>query len=393
MRIINISVAEKTEDYVGIKFNETGIDVSFPIGYNKNILTNNDLDNLQDNIKLQVIDLLSIMSETNKYLIENHIDNVFVNENYFPIDAFIWILNDYINNGIYQNRIRTSAMNKDGKIDWKKTLDNKQYQLTEDSIAIIKPFVKSNLIQENIITDIHKKSINIASNQIGWLFGINLHLDDSLNYDNELCLNILKSELMITFNDGKKKLLENLISVFEGLDKNNNYSLNLDFGTNKFHVIWEYILKLYFNNQAINKFYPKGIYHINNKTIYSSSLRPDTIHLSSDKRLYIIDAKYYKYGITFNELDLPQTDSIQKQITYAEYARNVLDYKDIKNLFILPTNNNELHFDNIGYALPNWKININQSEKINIILADITGLISNQYCKNKIVKDLIKLFN
>ena len=54
--------------------------------------------------------------------------------------------------------------------------------------------------------------------------------------------------------------------------------------------------------------------------VYSNSkLKPDSVMITND-HIYILDAKYYKYGQTKNPKDLPKSASINKQITYGEYV-------------------------------------------------------------------------
>lgn len=73
-------------------------------------------------------------------------------------------------------------------------------------------------------------------------------------------------------------------------------------------------------------------------------MRPDTIMWNAEtESLFVLDAKYYKYGVTGSAYDLPTSDSICKQIAYAEYAERLLvsgaskfDGKKIYNAFVLP---------------------------------------------------------
>lgn len=49
----------------------------------------------------------------------------------------------------------------------------------------------------------------------------------------------------------------------------------------------------------------------------------------------------YQYGVTHNVNDLPETQSIQKQITYGDHVFNTLNKSDnpkVRNAFILPYN-------------------------------------------------------
>lgn len=112
-------------------------------------------------------------------------------------------------------------------------------------------------------------------------------------------------------------------------------------------------------------FYPSAKWYlVKNKNEYcekgASKLRPDTIILNSDenKKLnaYIIDSKFYRFGYTEDTGDLPETTSIQKQITYGEYIKKNTKYKiaNVFSAFLLPydksRNNRFKSNDNIQYG-------------------------------------------
>ena len=64
---------------------------------------------------------------------------------------------------------------------------------------------------------------------------------------------------------------------------------------------------------------------------------------------HILDAKMYQYGVTKDVRDLPETQSIQKQITYGDHVFNTLDKSDnpkVRNAFILPYNKKLENFAN-----------------------------------------------
>lgn len=79
-----------------------------------------------------------------------------------------------------------------------------------------------------------------------------------------------------------------------------------------------------------------------------------------DNRLFVIDAKYYKYGITYNPQHLPGTSSIQKQITYGEYIAENSPYDEDKiyNAFVMPfekENEAALNYKLVSIAKADWK--------------------------------------
>ena len=110
---------------------------------------------------------------------------------------------------------------------------------------------------------------------------------------------------------------------------------------------------------------------------------------------FVIDAKYYKYGDSNCQKDLPDSSSINKQITYGEYVQLKEKGKTVYNAFLMPYNRNKNSFNskelflNIGEAIPEWKFDPNDKNKkekkyehIQGILVDINCLMKN-YTSNK----------
>lgn len=85
---------------VGIKFDKDKISIFFPLGYN---IPSDDFPNLQ---RKSVIDILSTMSLTKIKEIDDDYKNQVGNITGFPIHAYLWILNDYISNGLYNEKER-----------------------------------------------------------------------------------------------------------------------------------------------------------------------------------------------------------------------------------------------------------------------------------------------
>ena len=125
------------------------------------------------------------------------------------------------------------------------------------------------------------------------------------------------------------------------------------------------------------------------------------IHLQKGNTVLIIDAKYYRYGVTGISSHLPESSSINKQITYGEYIYNHKKFKDIYgddvpvyNAFLMPYNkqDNPFHineyFANIGEADSDWKYGNHNYERVQGIVVDIRFLMNNYYGshKSKIIK-------
>lgn len=141
-------------------------------------------------------------------------------------------------------------------------------------------------------------------------------------------------------------------------------------GTYCFEAVWEKMIDQVFGNVDKTDYFPRGRWHFEENdddqdaekedwTSYSH-LTPDTI-MKTEDGLFILDAKYYKYGITGKTADLPATSSITKQIIYGEYAesQNSEMKGKIYNAFLIPYDGktdssiNEMKY--IGYAYDEWK--------------------------------------
>ena len=309
----------------------------------------------------------------------------------FALFSYIWIIKDYLSHGFYVNREKIYKINENGKINWKKTMQS-------DPIVSKKNIVFPNITVErksdidNILVEIHKYCVKKSIDYIGWLFNLNSSYIEVPRFTisrKKLYLDTIKQELDHTFVDEKKVLLNHMKNVLNGLDENSN---NKDFvyGVDSYYYIFERMIDSIFGNVAnISDFYPSAKWQLvkyNYKETESSKLRPDTIILQDDKDgkiAYILDSKFYRFGFTGNESDLPETTSIQKQITYGEYIlkNSRENISKIYNAFLLPYDKNKKVFqseDNlqyIGFAKSTWKDNDTSHEIIHAFLIDLKHVI------------------
>lgn len=146
-----------------------------------------------------------------------------------------------------------------------------------------------------------------------------------------------------------------------------------------------------------SEYNPRGTWELENKKPFeSSSMRPDTI-IKNDNELFIIDSKYYRYGATGDiNNGLPNTQSIQKQITYAKHAFEKDSSLNVYNAFLLPFDKNDKknsykgNLAWIGKATTDWEKEGRSYEKIHTFLIDLRFVIEN-YNKDD-NNDIIDLF-
>lgn len=378
--ICYVSSNYSNDNYVGIKFLDDDIKVYFPMGY--------EIPSDNSECRKSIISLLKTISierilnkSDSKYSLNNGKDKE------IPINSFLWIIDDYLNNGLYTDKEKIYKKGKNGKINWKKTLNTKFY-ISNNSAIYLDPYVEKNTLEDNIITDIHAYCVGVSIDYIGWIFGNIPRPNNNIKVERiAYYVSIINKELIQSFDDKKKTLLMNLKMILEM--SGGDYKIKMkNIGTNSYEYIWEYIVNSVYGNLDPKLYFPNSKYHLIgfDDDIESSSLRPDTV-LEVEKDLYILDSKYYKYGITKNPSDLPSTDSIQKQITYGDHAKNKIQkHKKIFNAFIIPYNkhNNkfglEKNIEYVGFAESSWRNSKELYDHISVILIDTKFLID---CYNK----------
>lgn len=378
-----------SSDYIGISYNKNNINIVFPRGYK--------LSETSSELKSDIILLIKVF---NKYISRKK-DKAFLNEanslfngkgDFFPLETMLWLLNDYIKNGLYQNNIIHYKTDKNGNINWNKTLKQKTPYICNNNLFYL-DFVthKNNIDSSNIITTIQKYVISRCLNTLGWLFpSISINDNLSLPYSNNTCINLLKKELTNSTLDRTKQLLIKMIEFFNNSNTDLTTNILKDYKTNNFNYIWEDMINCVLGNESPNKYYPQAFWTINSKKYAASNLRPDAI-LNTDSRIYIIDAKYYKYGITKNVQDLPQSSDINKQFLYSEHIGNMTNKKTL-DIFLLPYLGDENNmFKFIGFAnIPTTTAN----SKVLGILMDTKTLMKsyvNSFENDKLKNKLIQL--
>ena len=393
------------DNFVGLKYKKDQINVFLPIGYNKQVFsTDNELSSEQKIDLLLLLKTVTLVKSLNNE--KTDFGDDIGNNDEVPYNSLIWIISDYFNNGLYQEIDKKYSQKGHGKINWKKTLNSEHY-FEDDSITFINPYYESSVQRSTLITELNNYCLHISFKYIGFLFGkvflpeCNLN-EESIKDNIQYYMDIINKELSKSFNDRKKTLLTNMKRILM-MNSDDSFEVQPTYGTRKYEYAWEKMVNDTLGSKIdISKFFPNAYWNIQGKVEEDKSkLRPDSILLNSNK-VYILDAKYYKYGITGNISDLPHTDSIQKQITYGDHISNNpqtyrVEKNNIYNAFILPFNKDEKPFkcdDNIkymGYANSAWrdkKANYNY-EKILLLLIDTKYMIDCFYQRE--IADLKKL--
>lgn len=384
--------------FVGLKMDHNDIKIFFPLGYH--------FEKLDDAvIRREILSLFSILQKfcKQKNSEKASYDNQNQNLN-FPIFSYQYLIMNYLKNGYYIEKEITYENTTTGKVNWKKTIQKNKAYIANNSAVYLNFMVRKNTANTNaLLVQIHKFCVYESFLKLGWLYTEYEPLKPNIIFNKSLFLNILKTTLHQTFNDEKKKLLCSMINIINHVKESSVDAKQFSFGTSSFEYAWENMIDYVFGVDDKKKYFPKTEWRLLHpiKTVPSSLLKPDTI-IKIDNKIYIIDAKYYKYGITRNEDHLPASSSIQKQITYGEYLENKKSekktnrntpYDNIYNAFIMPfKSENKLKYEFFGIATADWKNDINSHEKVLGILLDTKHLMNSVYKQNsKEIEKLTKL--
>ena len=398
------STNEENNAFVGVRIRNDSIEFHYPESYDlsggENVSTVKDIKAF----RRDMIDILHTISlaKTRSSSMKKTESGVSSIKN-FTLMSYLWIIRDFISNGIYRNTEKIYRYNAKGKINWKKTLST-QPIISNGNVIYNDVVVEVNNDCDTIITEAHRLCVYDSIRNIGWLFGINekaFYVPSPTNNLLKKYINAIKIELKKTFDDTKKLKLTHMLKVLSGIDDSKQVS-EIIYGVDKYHYIYERMVDALFGNVVdITRYNPNASWFImKGRGSYeekeASSLRPDTIRIdpypntylfdSATKTAYVLDAKFYRYGTTGNKDDLPETTSIQKQITYATHIKTNIAHQEeniesIHNAFVLPYNKkkNVFGFTNdleyIGFSKANW-VGQQDDGVVHAFLLDTKHLIS-----------------
>lgn len=325
---------KEADEFIGIKIDGNIIEIYVPEIYRES--TNFKQSRQEILMFLKSISLTNAKSNAN---IKSS-DNDLVGE-MWPIESYVWIIKDYLENGYFYNREKKYFNDGKGKIDWKRTL--KSSPIYSNGNIIYNKLVTFRVSATNdIIAQIYKLCLSVSLKRIGWIFNYKFKVDIQQYISNKEMIYHVKKELDSTFDDVKRLRFRHMLKILNGIKEDNVLSDRSTYGIkNYYYVVEQMIDKMFMgidNKRIKSKFNPIGNWQLENGEEKNTRiLRPDTIYEAEDK-VYIIDSKMYKYGYTANINDLPQTSDILKQIAYGDFIKNKLGYVNVRNVFIIPYN-------------------------------------------------------
>ncbi len=392
--LITIPATGKLDNqFIGIKIFNNQIEFHYPETY--------QLSETEDGLRKDILSVLRTVSLAKTRTSDMSSYNTQHKSNYvFPLGAYLWLINDYLTYGRYENREKTYQQGVKGKINWKRTM--RSNPIISSSNIVYTDIISEKISQrDNLITEIYNFCVQKAIDDIGWLYGISFNPNGVDYYrlfaaKKKIYINALNNELTHTFDDQKKIRLQHMKNIIIGLDDDLLNTREVVYGVDSYDYVYERMVDSMFSKvNNIKDFYPTATWDlvVEKGAVKSSNLRPDTV-LIKNRKVYILDAKYYRYGTTFRPGDMPETTSIQKQITYGEYVKKVKEgqYDDVFSAFVLPYSKNKnskkelFHSDMefVGIAQATWMDSFAaNNRRVVAILVDTNFLINNWIKKNE----------
>lgn len=422
---IFLKTAKKGDDFVGIKITENEREITFPMAY---VPASEKLSvsKILPNERREIIRLINTICGCTNFKKGERISSLNGKTAIdFPIKSALFIIEDFLDRGSYYTEKETLyTKSTSGKISWTRTIKNIKPIISESGIAFLNFINRKNRIQENqLITELHKYCVYKSFELLGFLFTSSLTekgllQESDISKNKKYYADFLQEKIDSTHLEASIELFSNMKDFINGFDSESEIK-NAAYGTQCFQVVWESLIEKMFSTisqkQKEKYFYPQTRWIFQNgRKRTNSPLRPDTIMIQ-DEKCFIIDAKYYSFAALANQKSenadgentdkaqngsIPGSDSIQKQITYAEFIDSSIDNnkdsessqnfrfepQNIYNIFILPESNAEKLFSYKGYATTNWKDNSKNYHKIHAITLDTKFLLENAGKKSSEMK-------
>ena len=414
---------KKDKSFVGIRIEDNQPKIYFPMGYRASKPP-------EDICKRDFYQLIAVLNDKSlqSYFSEEDLKKSQLD---FPFYAYLSVLQYYLDFGYFVESETIYKNGFSGKINWSRTIKRIKPQVVKDEYGR-NQVVYLNLItrktsyrEDNLITLVHKFCVKEAAQLIGPLYGISEDEveEPELLFDYELFAEVIQDKIAATFNDKHLELFHAMLKMVRYLENRDNRGEDGSeneplFGVNTFAPVWEAMVDKIFGKLpqgvAKDKFNPHLKFVIegskNDDGVkyqddddkdekHRSTLRPDTI-MSLSSGVFILDSKYYKYGLTKSPVHLPGAESVCKQMAYAEYAKMKMPANNVYNAFIMPYcadagkwdesnakfggkfgETGSLKMCRAGYIYGDWKDRGQGYHKIHCILLDMKSVMQN-YANN-----------
>lgn len=289
----------------------------------------------------------------------------------YPFYPFFSIYKYFQQFGVYVEKYTHTKIGYNSKISWKETIRRSSKVFSSGNIIHIPLYINQSKTKQVFISDCMSFAINYTLERFSFLFRMPKTNNKFARFDflNNIDFIILKlqSESTRIFKDIDKKLIQDLINFYKGLELNKNKGGDFHVKIKYFNLVWEEMIEeflnkhfvgvqnnsLFFNiNQSKSKFkFSKGVFEVD-QSANKYKIEPDH-HFIDEKLQFIFDAKYYS---DLNHLDY-------KQFSYHEMLKNKTKQGKTISALIVPSANtsfSEIHFllrnEYVGRSDSNTKI-------------------------------------
>lgn len=389
------------DTFVGIKSEiiegEHHFVIHFPLGHR---LSKDD-----EHVRQEILRLFMILQEYNDE--KSIFSSVSREQSYevvkFPIQAYITVLFYYLNYNYYEIRDSNYCTGTSGKISMSRTLKKERPIATQKGLIYPKFQVKQySDTDKELITEINKYCVYESNLKIGWLYKLPQISKPLKTRELSFYKQYLNDVWLTETKDSEKRLFKAMLDIIDFTSRFDE-SEEFYFGTNRFEYIWEELIQSTFGNAEKEYYFPKTKWILRaGENRENKAIEPDTVMKYGDD-IFVLDAKYYKFGLTQQAKDLPSSSSINKQISYGEYIATNHKFEEerrqgmrVFNAFLLPYdcqmtpyNQLENHYYFLGEAISDWKSNTQSYERVQGILIDVKFLIENVVTPNQ--KEIMEL--
>lgn len=366
--------------FVGLKCDGDDISIHFPLGF--------DISHEEKELRSDILLLLDTIRSTTSRKESEYVQGIKSYEQVsFSVQAYLEVIFDFYKRGYYKEIEVLYNVAKRGKINWNRTIKTQKAYIQDGNAYYLDFVTKNNSLQnDQMITIIHEYCVYESFDKMGWLFTNSMPQKPRIKFNYRMFKGILMDKIASTFNDNNKMLFRNLLAIIDYTGSGFS-TKKFQYGTYRFEYIWESLVDKVYGISGKEEFFPKTYWNIDKNVVPNACLEPDTIMLCNND-VYVLDAKYYKYGATKRAVDLPESTSINKQITYGEYIDEQKKFRQkygdnmkVYNAFLMPFNSKsdkwmtEDKVIRIGQAYGDWKTNLKSYEKVQGIVVDIKFLM------------------
>ncbi len=320
----------------------------------------------------------------------------------FPIQAYLTVLTEYYRRGYYTENESFYTANGCGPKSWPRTIKTQRAYPQDDSFIYLTAAArKSKASSSSFITKINEFCVEEAYQKIGFLFPARKAQKPSVLFHEKRFVAALRERLRSENNDKNKALFLGMIDMIQYIGRNGR-TAEFFYGTDHFEYVWERLIDFNFGIGNKSFYFPRTSWYLGAGGRHvKPPLEPDTI-MRDGETIFILDAKYYRYGGSGDPADLPTTSSIHKQITYGEYVATDPKFKDkngrtpsVYNVFLMPFNQKgpvfptSEHMLHIGEARGDWKSSGASYERLQGVLLDLKWMMSRTVQRN--AKDISQL--